>query len=92
MTNPWLDAFRLAQLCFDAQSVVALRMMRLASGDKQAAKEAERMVNEKFAALAEAQANLIRDMMTGKAHLAPARAVALYHRKVRANRKRLSGY
>ena len=43
------------QLSFDAQSVIALRMMRLASGGAKTKAEMNRMVIEKTAAIAEAQ-------------------------------------
>jgi len=91
MANPWLDAFRLAQLGFEAQSVIALRVMKLASGGASAKKEAKRMVSEKIAALAEAQLGFATDIALGRADRASANAVALYRRRVRANQRRLSG-
>ena len=47
MFNPWLDlSFKAFQLGLETQSVVALRMMRLASGGARAQTEARRMVSE----------------------------------------------
>ena len=90
-TNPWvrlgLDSLRLSA---EAQGVIALRMMTLASGGPAAAAEAELMVAEKLRAAAETQAQVFTSVLTGSGHLAPARAVAAYRRKVRANRRRLA--
>ncbi len=91
MANPWLAAFRLTQLGFEAQSVIALRLMKLAMGGPAAKKEAKRMVSEKVAALAEAQIDFARSIAFGNAEHAPAKIIANYSRRVRANRRRLSG-
>jgi hypothetical protein len=54
--NPWfLLACDAAQLGFEAQSVIALRLARLATGGASAWPEAQRMVSEKAAAVVEAQ-------------------------------------
>ena len=56
MTNPWLDlSFKAFQLGLEAQSAIALRMMRLASGDARAQADARRVVTEEAIATAEAQ-------------------------------------
>ena len=56
MFNPWFDlSFKAFQLGLETQSVVALRMMRVASGDARAQTEASRMVSEKATAAVEAQ-------------------------------------
>ena len=57
MFNPWL-AFTLnaVKMGFEAQSVIALRMLRLATGGTRMEAEATRMITEKVAAAAEAQA------------------------------------
>jgi hypothetical protein len=81
------DSWRLG---LEAQSVVALRLTKLAAGDAAALAEAQRMVTEKVLAAAEAQTRTLGEVMTGQGHLAPKRNLALYRRKVRANRKRLS--
>jgi hypothetical protein len=81
------DSWRLGM---EAQAVVALRLTKLASGDAAAMAEAHRMVSEKVLAAAEAQTRTLGEVMTGRGHLAPKRNLALYRRKVRANRRRLS--
>jgi hypothetical protein len=56
MLNPWLAlSFKAFQLGTEAQSVVALRMMRLASGGVGIRAEVGRMIVEKASAVAEAQ-------------------------------------
>lgn len=90
-SNPWLrlslNAFRLGA---EANSVVALRMMKIASGGPAAAREAQLMVSEKIQTAIEAQSQLAIGAMTGAAaHVGPTKALALYRRKVRANRRRL---
>ena len=50
MLNPWLAlTFKAMQLGFDAQNVIALRMMRLAAGGARGQKEVCLMVSEKIA-------------------------------------------
>ncbi|MDB5418458.1 MAG: hypothetical protein JWP50_1877 [Phenylobacterium sp.] len=85
--NLAVDGWRLAA---ESQTVIALRMMKLAAGDGAAAAEAQLMIHEKILAAGEAQSQMIADAMTGSAHLAPRRALAHYRRKVRANRRRLT--
>ena len=72
MFNPWL-AFSLNafQIGVEAQSVIALRMLRFASGNARSETEATRMVTEKIAAAAEAQA--VAAMATISAHRATRR-------------------
>lgn len=89
--NPWLklslDTFWLGA---EASQVIALRMAKLAAGGSEAAAETERMMSEKVTAALAAQTQLVLGAMSGSAHAGPARAVALYRRKVRANRRRLA--
>ncbi len=60
MLNPWFAlTIKTMQLGFDAQNVMALRMMRLASGGVRGQNEARRMVTEKIAAGVEAQATAV---------------------------------
>jgi hypothetical protein len=47
------------------------------------------MVSEKAQAVLDAQVVLATSVMSGQGHLAPARAVALYRRRVKANQRRL---
>ena len=81
-----------ARLAADAQSVVALRLFRLARGGAAGRKEARRMVAEKADALVQAQFAMARSIMAGKP--APAllhETIGIYGRRVRHNRRRLSG-
>ncbi len=85
--NAWMEAARFSA---DSQRVIALRMMKLASGGPQAATEAERMISEKVAAFGEAQGALLSALVTGKGlDRAAAKAYAPYRRAVRANSRRL---
>jgi hypothetical protein len=79
----------LARLGLDAQVVVAERMTKLARGDLAAGIEAVRMVTEKTLALGEANAHLASAAASGKLDRVAPQIVALYRRKVRANRRRL---
>jgi len=66
LLNPWLAlTFKVMQLGFDAQNVIALRMMRFAAGGARGQNEARRMVIEKTAAGVEAQATTISGIITG---------------------------
>lgn len=88
--NPWLklsmDAFRLGA---EANTVIALRMMKMAGGGAAAAAEAELMVSEKIAAAMQIPGQLAVGALSGNVHAGPRKAIALYRRKVRANRRRL---
>jgi hypothetical protein len=56
MFNPWLSfGLKAWQVGLEAQSVIALRMLRLAAGGARAETEASRMVTEKILAAGEAQ-------------------------------------
>jgi len=78
--NPWLDMMLLAA---ESQTVIALRMMKLAAGGVSATDEIRRMTTEKVTAAAEAGVKL----MTGGS---PDSVVKDYRRKVRSNIRRLS--
>ena len=79
------------QLGFDAQSVIALRMMRLASGGAKTKAEMSRMVIEKGAAIAEAQVAATSAVMVGrKDHVAAGKALNVFRKRVKANKRRLS--
>ncbi len=89
--NTWFDlAADSWRLGVEAQAVVALRLAKLAAGDAAAAVEAQRMVTEKLLAAAEANAATMTDLLSGQARHSTKRNLALYRRKVRANRRRLS--
>ena len=86
MYNPWLGlAFKAFELGIEAQSVIALRMMRLAAGGARGRAEASRMVAEKVGALAEAQTAAAAAILTGRA----GKVLNTYRKRVRANRRRL---
>jgi hypothetical protein len=92
MLNPWVVlTMRAFQLSWEAQNVIALRMLRLASGDVRSQAELNRMVLEKITAAVEAQAAAGAAMMTGsKDHVIAGKALTIYKNRVRANRRRLS--
>ena len=90
--NPWfrvgLDAWTLG---LEAQTVVGLRMMKLMSGGPAAQAEARRMVAEKVEAAAALQAMALTGALGLTAPAATAKAMRHVRRKVRSNRRRLSG-
>lgn len=92
MWNPWLAlSMRNAWLAWEAQGVVALRLMRLGLGGAKAQSEAGRMVTEKFAALTEAQAAAAAGAMRGqRGHRVANRVLSVYRKRVRRNRCRLA--
>ena len=92
MFNPWFvlacDALWLG---FEAQSVVAMRLVRFATEGASAWPEARRMVTEKAAAVVEAQVATIGGRVTGqKSTLVAKKVLRIYKKRVRANRRRLS--
>ena len=91
MFNLWHAYIRAAQVGWDANVVVAMRLMRLTVGGALAQREAQRMVAEKVTAIAEAQAAAVTKMIMGGGMAAATKsASAVYRRKVRANRRRLT--
>jgi|HubBroStandDraft_2_1064218.scaffolds.fasta_scaffold526960_1 hypothetical protein len=71
----------------EAQSVIALRMLRLASGNARSETEATRMVTEKIAAAAEAQAVVAMATFTGHPqHVVATKALKIFKKRVRANK------
>ena len=73
----------LAMMTVEAQSVIGLRMMKMAAGGPSANAEAMRMVTEKI----QASQRAAFETMTGAS---PQKVLNGVHSKVRANRKRLS--
>jgi hypothetical protein len=92
MFDPWITlGIRVFQLGIEAQSVMALRIMRLASGDARGQDELNRMVVEKMTALAEAQMAAATAIMNGhKDHVVARKALTVFRKRVRDNRRRLS--
>jgi len=89
---PWVVlTMRAFQLSIEAQNVIALRMLRLASGDVRGQAELNRMVIEKIDAAAEAQVAAAAALLNGhKDHVIAGKALTVYKKRVRANRRRLS--
>lgn len=89
--NPWWAIARdTGRLAVDAQSVVALRLARLARGGKRGRVEARRMVDEKVDALLQAQADVAKAMLAGEQPPAiMKKTLGMYGRRVRRNRRRL---
>jgi hypothetical protein len=92
MWNPWFGvAAQTAHLAWEAQSVIALRLMRLGLGGAHAQLEAQRMVSEKFAALMEAQLSATAAAMMGqRSHRVAKNVLSVYRKRVRRNRRRLT--
>ena len=90
--NPWASlSFKAWALGLEASSVIALRMLKIAAGGGAAETEAKRMVSEKLSAGLELQSCALRGGLGVTPHGAAEKSLAHYRRKVRANRKRLSG-
>jgi hypothetical protein len=84
MFKTWFGLARDAVLLgFETQRVIGLRLAKMAEGGPAAQVEAQRMVMEKSAALAEAATTLA----TGGS---PQTVVRHYRRRVKANERRLS--
>lgn len=73
----------------EAQQVISLRLAMLAGGGMAASAETNRMIAEKMSAALEAQHMATTAALTGNAAEIPSRTVALYRRKMGANRRRL---
>jgi hypothetical protein len=85
----WIDASLFAA---EAQGVIALRMMRFASGGPHSAAESRRMVTEKFVAFSAAQLAAASSLVRGSSPAEIMRnALAPIKLSVRANHRRLSG-
>ena len=90
--NPWFTIARdAARLALDAQSVVALRLVHFARSSEFDWREAQRMVSEKAQALAQVQVDTAFSLMSGKRAPAIAKkAIGVYGKRLRQNRRRLS--
>lgn len=65
MMKAWFEA---AQFGADSQSVIAMRLMKIASGGPGATTEAHRMVSEKVTAFAEAQGHMMSALVSVRAN------------------------
>ena len=92
MFNPWLAwSVKVFQTGIEAQNVIAFRMLRLAAGGARMEAEASRMVTEKIAAAAEAQAVAAVAAFGGRPpHVVANKALRVVKKHVRANKRRLS--
>ena len=92
MLDPWLAlTLKTIQLGAEAQSVIALRMLRLAAGGHRMEAEATRMVTEKVAAATEAQLVAAVAAIRGNPqHVVAAKTLKAVRKRVRANKRRLS--
>jgi len=90
--NAWLSlSLQGARLAWEAQNVIALRLLRMGLHDARAHSEAKRMISEKFAALGEAQAAALTGAARGQQAPAIANKVmTVYRKRVGRNRRRLS--
>jgi hypothetical protein len=83
----WVSARRFG---FEAQQVIATRLVRSARCDAAASMEARRMINEKLEAFIEGSAAAGRAIAAGKApDITVSAFVMPYRRRVRANHRRL---
>ena len=73
----------------EPRSAASHRVAVLAGGSESAGAEAIRMVSEKMSAALEVQRAGAIAGITGNAGLIPARTIAIYRQKIRANRRRL---
>ena len=92
MFNPWFSlATNVARLAFEAQQVIALRMVRLALSGTSRDREVKLMISEKVDTLREAGLAAASLALAGRN--APAIAtdvIRRYRKRVRSNAKRLS--
>lgn len=89
-STAWAFGFDLWNLGMEANTVIALRTLKIASGGSAAMTEANLMVTEKVEAAIEAQTRLLTGGF-GTSPSGASRAVMRhYGKKVRANRKRLT--
>ncbi len=76
-------------LC-ESQTVVGLRLIKLATGGVSAIPEALRLVPEKLAGLVDAQILVAARLIAGRPDLALSEVIALFRERVRANTQRLT--
>jgi hypothetical protein len=79
------------RLGFEAQQVIALRMMRVVAGGARGQGEARRTIAEKSAAFAEAQATAVLAVVKGRKDTVIAgNVLRVVKKRVHANKRRLS--
>ena len=77
-------------LGFEASSVIALRLMKIAGGGAGADAETRRMIGEKIDSAVSLQNMAMTGGLGGSAQSAASKNLTHYRRKVRANRRRLT--
>ena len=86
-----VDLYRsFSNLAAESGAVIGLRMLRAVEGGPTWPAEARLMVEEKTKAAFDAQALLVASLLSGTSASAPSRTLALYRRRVKANRRRLA--
>jgi hypothetical protein len=89
--NAWFAlALQTARLGLEAQQVIALRLVRLSGGGTGGLAEAQRMINDKMAAVSEAHLAAATGALTGDGPKVARKVIRVFARRVRANRKRLA--
>ena len=91
MFNPWLElSLKAVHMGMEAQSVIALRMLRLATGGARMEAEASRILTDKVAA-AEAKAVAAVSALNGRSpRVVVSQAPRVVKKRVRANKRRRS--
>jgi hypothetical protein len=89
MFNPWLElSLKAVHMGMEAQSVIALRILRLATGGARMEAEASRMVTDKVAA-AEAKAVAAVSALNGRSpRVVVSQAPRVVKKRVRGAKKR----
>jgi hypothetical protein len=77
-------------MSFTANTVIAMRLTKIAFGAVDPNRESSLMVAEKIDAAAEASFAAARAIVAGEGHHAAGRAVAVYKRRVERNLRRLT--
>lgn len=89
---PMADLFNsFSNLATESGAVVGLRMVKAIQGGPTWPAEARLMVEEKTKAAIDAQTLFVTSLLTGTTASAPSRTLAMYRRRVKANRRRLTG-
>jgi len=90
--NLWNEWFRAAEFAYQTQSVVAMRLMKIAAGGAPGAAESTKMVQEKAQTSVAALTAGALALAKGRSVKAATKAAMVpVKKRVRANRKRLSG-
>jgi hypothetical protein len=91
MFNPWFSVtLKTIQLGFEAQSVIALRMMKLAAGGPAAQTEARRMIADKMAAGIEVAVAASSVTSGQKDTVVADKILRVLKKRVHANKRRLA--